>query len=100
MPELTNFGGVVGCAKDELRGTIIARADIRDVRLVRNQDLGASEIAELEDAGIWIKQKVLRFDISMADALRVNVGEGAEKLVNIDLDLEDWHGCLHLVEKS
>jgi len=36
----------------------------------------------------------------MADALRVNISEGAEELVDVELDLEDWHGCLHLVEIS
>ncbi len=36
----------------------------------------------------------------MADALRMDVGEGAEKLVNVDLDLQDWHGGLHLIEEA
>ena len=36
----------------------------------------------------------------MADALRVDVGESAEELVNVELDFEDWHGRLHLVEVS
>lgn len=36
----------------------------------------------------------------MADPLRVYVGEGAEELVDIELDLECWHCCLHFVEIS
>lgn len=36
----------------------------------------------------------------MADALGVDVGEGAEKLVDVELNLENWHGSLHLVEVS
>jgi hypothetical protein len=34
----------------------------------------------------------------MADALRVDVGERAEQLVDVELDLEDGHDRLHLVE--
>lgn len=34
----------------------------------------------------------------MADPLRVDVGEGAEKLVDVELDLKDGHDRLHLVE--
>lgn len=34
----------------------------------------------------------------MADALRVYVGESSEELVCVQLDLEDGHGGLHLVE--
>jgi hypothetical protein len=32
--------------------------------------------------------------------LRVNICEGTEELVDVQLDFEDWHGCLHLVEIS
>jgi hypothetical protein len=28
----------------------------------------------------------------------VNVGERAEQLVNVQLDLENGHGCLHLIK--
>ena len=34
----------------------------------------------------------------MADALAVDVGKRAEQLVNVQLDLENGHGCLHLIE--
>jgi hypothetical protein len=36
----------------------------------------------------------------MANALGVYVGEGAEELVNVELDLEDGHDSLHLVKVS
>ena len=42
----------------------------------------------------------MRLDVSVADALRVNVGERAEQLVDVKLDLENWHGGLHLIEKA
>lgn len=34
----------------------------------------------------------------MADALRVDVGEGTEELVGVQLDLEQGHGSLELVK--
>jgi hypothetical protein len=34
----------------------------------------------------------------VADALGVNVGERSEELVDVELDLEDGHDRLHLVE--
>lgn len=34
----------------------------------------------------------------MADALRVDIGQGAEQLVDVELYLEDRHGRLHLIE--
>jgi hypothetical protein len=36
----------------------------------------------------------------MADALRVDVGKGSEELVDVELNLENWHSSLHLVEIS
>lgn len=36
----------------------------------------------------------------MADALRVDVGKGSEKLVDVQLDLQRGHGGLHFIEKT
>lgn len=36
----------------------------------------------------------------MADSLRVDVREGAEELVDVELHFEDRHGGLHLVEEA
>lgn len=36
----------------------------------------------------------------MADTLRVDVGESTEELVDVELDFENRHRCLHLVEES
>lgn len=97
---ITDLGSVVGSTKDELRGPVVSRADIRDVGLICDQDFGATEVTELEYAGIRIKQKILRFDISMTDTLRVDVRQGAEELVDVYLDLENGHGGLHLIEEA
>lgn len=37
-------------------------------------------------------------NVPVADTLRVNVGERAEELVDVQLDFEDGHNRLHLVE--
>lgn len=97
---LTNLCCVVGRAEDELRRPVVPRADVRDVGLILHQNLGATEIAQLEYAGGRIEKQVLRFDVAMADALRVNVGQRTEKLVDVQLNLENGHGRLHLVEES
>jgi hypothetical protein len=96
----TNLGGVVGGSKDEFRSAVVSRADVRDIRLILNEDLGASEITKLQDTTVGVEKKVLGLDIAMADSLRVDVGEGAEKLVNVELHFECGHGRLHLVEES
>lgn len=96
----TNLGCVVGGAKDELGGSVVAGADVGDVGLVLHQDLGAAKVAKLEDTGVGIEKQVLRLDVAVADALRVDVGQSAEELVNVQLDLEDWHCRLHLVEET
>lgn len=36
----------------------------------------------------------------MADALGMNIRKRTEELVDINLDLKDGHGGLHLVEES
>lgn len=95
-----DLGGVVGGAEDKLWCSVVSGADVGHVWLVLDQDLCRPEVTELENAGCWVQQQVLWLNIAVADALRVDVGESAEKLVNVELDLKDWHGGLHLVEIS
>ena len=97
---LTNFCGVVRGTEDEFGCPIIPGADIRHVGLVLHQYLGATEIAEFQDARVGVEEEVLGLDVSVADALRMDVGEGAEQLVDIQLHLEGRHRGLHLVEKA
>jgi hypothetical protein len=63
-----------------------------------DEDLGAAKVAELQDARRWIEEEVLGLDVSVTDALRVDVGEGAEELVDVQLDLEGRHDRLDLIE--
>lgn len=97
---LTNLCSIVRGTKNKFGCTVVSGADIRNVRLIRDQNLGASEITELENTAVGVEEKILGLDISVTDALRVDVRQGSEKLVDVKLDLEDRHGCLHLVEKS
>lgn len=36
----------------------------------------------------------------MADSLGMNVRKRTEKLIDVDLDLKNGHGRLHLIEKA
>ena len=94
--ERTNVGGVVRGAKDELRGAVVARADVADVGLAGDENLGRAKVAELEDAGRGVEKEVLWLDVAVADADGVNVHEGTEELVHIQLDLEHGHRLLEL----
>lgn len=41
----------------------------------------------------------MRLDVAMANALRVDVCQGSEELVNVEFDFEYGHCRLHLVEE-
>jgi hypothetical protein len=71
----TDVGRIVGCAKDKLGRSVVAGADVGDVGLVRHEDLGATEIAKLEDARVGVEEEILGFDVAVADAEGVDVGE-------------------------
>ena len=45
---------------------------------------------------VGVDKNVLRLNVTMADAFRVDVSYRAEKLVCIYLDDEVWHHLLHL----
>ena len=62
------------------------------------QDLRTAEVAELEDARGRIEQQILWLDVAVADALRVDIGKGAEELIDVELHFEYGHCSLHLVE--
>lgn len=95
---LTNLGRVIRRSKDQFRRSVVPRADVRHVWLVLNQYLSATEIAELQHAGAGVQQQILWLDVAVTDSLGVDIGQGAEQLVGVELDLEDRHGRLHLVE--
>lgn len=94
----TNFGRVVSGTENQFGGTVVARANVGHIWLVFDQDLCTSKITQLENSGGRVKQEVLWLNIPVTDSPRVNVGQGSEELVDVELDFEDRHGGLHLVE--
>ena len=94
--DCTDVGRVVRRTKDELWRTVVAGADVADVGLACDENLGRAKVTELEDAGGRVEEEVLRLDVAMADADGVNVHERTEELVHIQLDLEHGHGLLEL----
>ena len=53
--------------------------------------LGAAEVAELQLVGLRVDQQVLRLDVAVADAVFVDVPEGAAHLVGVQLDKNGGH---------
>ena len=89
-----DVGRVVGSTEDELGCTVISRANVRDVGLAADEVLRTPEVAEFQNARVRVEEQVLRLDISMADALRVDVGKASKQLVHVQLDEGPRDGLL------
>ena len=89
-----DVGRVVGGAKDQLRRAVVPRTDVRDIGLAADEMLGRSKVAELEDARVGVQKKVLRLDVPVADAQRVDVGKTSKQLVHVQLDEGRGNGLL------
>mmetsp|Transcript_83043 Transcript_83043/g.199297 ORF Transcript_83043/g.199297 Transcript_83043/m.199297 type:complete len:296 (+) Transcript_83043:89-976(+) len=87
---------VVRCAENELWCTIVARADVSHVRLALHQWLGRAEVTDFQGVRVTIHQQVLRLDVSVANAHRVDVCTSPGHLVGEELDKDVWHRLLHL----
>mmetsp|Transcript_15888 Transcript_15888/g.18402 ORF Transcript_15888/g.18402 Transcript_15888/m.18402 type:complete len:329 (-) Transcript_15888:80-1066(-) len=87
---------VVGAAEDQLGRAVVARADVRHVGLALDQLLGRAEVAQLQDVRGRVHQQVLRLDVAVADAQRVDVRQRPEHLVRVELHEQDRHALLHL----
>ena len=61
-----NGASVVRGAKDELRGAVVARADVRDVGLAAHERLGGAQVAQLQGVGVDVDQQVLGLDVPAA----------------------------------
>lgn len=55
-----------------------------------------SEIAQLQNSSNGVQKKILWFDVAMAYAEGMDVGQTSEELVHVQLDLEHGHGLLDL----
>lgn len=91
--ERTDAGCIIGSTKDEFGSAVIARADVRHIRLAGDKDLCGAKVAEFEHTLGGIQQQILGLDVAMADADRVDVGQGAEELIHVQLD-ELWRHVL------
>jgi len=49
------------------------------------QLFGTAEVTELQHSRLRIEQKVLRLDITMANAQRVDVGQTSKQLIHVEL---------------
>lgn len=83
----TDLGCVICGAEDQLRGTVVARANVGNIGFVFDEDLSRTEVAELQNTSVGIQEQILGLDVSMADSLGVDVGQRPEKLVNVQLNL-------------
>jgi hypothetical protein len=95
---LTNLGSVIRGTENQFWCTVVPRANVGHIWFVFYQNLRTTKVTELQNAGRGVEQEVLRLDVAMADSLRVNVGEGAKELVDVELDFQDGHSLLELAE--
>ena len=101
--------GVIRGPENEFGCAIVAAANVRDIGLAGHEDLstprwrrlsarararvdsrqgthlGGAEITELDDMSCRIQQQILGFDVPMANAMGVNLGQGAAELVEVEL---------------
>ena len=87
---------IIGGSKDELRRSVVPGADVGYIGLGGDQFLGAAPVAELEHIGGGVDEQVLRLDVAVANAQRVDVAEGPEELIDVELDAEDGDGDFSL----
>ena len=69
-----NIGCVIGVTEDKLRSPVVSGTYIGDIGLSKNELLCTSEVTQLKDVSLHVTKNVLRFDVSVANALGVNVG--------------------------
>lgn len=71
---LTDVGGIVRRSKDQLGGAVVPRANVADVRLLGDKDLGRTKVTKLEDTSSRVEEQILWFDVTVADADGVDIG--------------------------
>lgn len=85
---LTDFRRVVNCTKDEFRRSVVARADVWHIWLALQQLLSAAKVAQFQHSRFRIEQQVLRFNVTMTNAQRMDVSETSEQLVHVKLRVQ------------
>lgn len=77
--------GVLGGLEHELGRAVVARANVRHVRLAAHKLLRATKVAELHLMGPSVEQEVLRFDVAVTHVGGVEVSQGAADLIHVAL---------------
>ena len=90
-----DVGAVVCVAENELRSAVVPRANVAYIGLALDELFGGTEVAKLEDVALGVDEDVLRLDVSVANALGVNVGDRAQQLVAVQLDEQVRHHLFH-----
>ena len=75
---------VLGEAKDEFWSSVVSGNNVRCVFPLWIDNLAASEITNFDFALLW-KQNIFWFEVSMGDAILVDVLESVQKLVRVFL---------------
>ena len=47
-----------------------------------------AKVAKFEHSSLWVEQEVLRLDVSVTHTIRMDIGQGAEQLVHVQLGSE------------
>eukprot|EP00355_Strombidium_rassoulzadegani_P008311 CAMPEP_0168618554 /NCGR_PEP_ID=MMETSP0449_2-20121227/6133_1 /TAXON_ID=1082188 /ORGANISM="Strombidium rassoulzadegani, Strain ras09" /LENGTH=162 /DNA_ID=CAMNT_0008659435 /DNA_START=443 /DNA_END=932 /DNA_ORIENTATION=- len=96
MTQPTDQTSSSSVAEDELGSPVVAGTDIGDVGFALDELLGAPEVAELDDIVVEVDEDVLGLDVAVADAHGVDVGDGSEELVGVELHEDLGHVLLLL----
>ena len=91
-----NGGGVVWISKNQLRCSVVPGADVGHIGLSLYELFSTSEVTKFENVRVGITQNVLRFDVSMANSLGMDVGNGPHQLICVDLHNERRDHLFHL----
>ena len=90
---------LVGAASEELRGHVLNRAHkpVAEVKAIFTLNRACESKVRNFQVEVWIEQDVLKFEVSVRDALPVHVSDAFDKLPGVVLD--DGHGKSTLADE-
>lgn len=90
-----NICSVIRITENKLRSPVVSRTYVGNVWLSKDELLCTTEVTKLEHVGLHITENVLWLDISVTNALGVNICDGSHQLVGIKLHNQVWNLLLH-----
>ena len=81
-PEI-DLGAVLGGVEEDFGGAVVARADVGVLAKGVEKGAGAAEVADFEDTGGEVDEEVGGLDVTVDDAVVVDVAEGADKVAGV-----------------